>query len=168
MRNLRIECARCGLAKTRHRICIGKGSLPADVLFLGEGPGNSEDVTGIPFYGVSGKLLDTFITETKIKFTYYISNIVLCHPTDKLGGKNREPEEDEVFACMPNIMKIYEAVRPKITILVGKEAEVYYKKLLKPCKTILHPSFILRTGNKASPYYFHTIRSLKEAVCSVV
>jgi len=160
------NCSRCRLHNIRRNIVIGRGVIPADVLFLGEAPGNSEDVSGIPFFGDSGKLLDKIILETGMSFTYYISNAVMCHPSDKIGGSNREPLEDEVFACRSNVIHVYNTVKPKKTIFIGHVSELYYKKVFKPNATIYHPSFLLRTGGKASPYYLLTVRKLMEAVCT--
>jgi DNA polymerase len=159
------DCTKCGLYKTRRSIVVGKGSIPAAVLFVGEAPGLSEDAVGIPFFGPSGKLLDCLLESAGFNVPYYITNTILCHPCDKIGGANREPNEQEVFACRDNILSVYDSVGPELTIFVGKVAESWYKKIFKPNVTILHPSFLLRTGGRASPHYQLTLNKLLEVVC---
>lgn len=164
-------CYQCGLYATRRGIVIGKGSVPADILFIGEAPGKSEDVLGVPFVGASGKLLDELLEEARKlavvnnnietrNVSYYVTNTVLCRPTDSKGGDNREPLPVEVAACAHNIMNIYKCISPKIVIFVGKVAQKYYKKEFTVNASIMHPSFILRQGGKNSPFFLHTARIL--------
>ena len=161
------DCTKCGLCKIRRNIVIGRGSIPAGVLCIGEAPGNSEDVVGMPFFGRSGKLLDSMLEQAGFNVPYYITNTILCHPSDKVGGNNEEPTEEQVFACRDNLVTIYNAVRPELTIFVGKIAESWYKKIFKPNVTILHPAFLLRTGGRASPHYQITLNRLMEVVCRI-
>ena len=165
-------CRRCKLYATRRSIVIGKGEIiPADILFIGEAPGKSEDMLGEPFVGASGKLLNALLDEArKLAFTnshvdiecvsYYITNTVLCRPTDMLGGDNRQPAPEEVAACAQNIMNIYRCVNPKMVVFVGKVALNYYRKEFTVHASIVHPSFILRQGGQSSPYFLQTARIL--------
>jgi len=164
--NIPINCKGCGLYKFRDQIVIGKGSIPAQVLFIGEAPGLSEDTIGLPFVGSSGKLLDIMINDAFIKSklkkipTYYITNCVLCRPTDKKGGANREPKEKEVLSCKENILEILEKVNPTATILVGKVAEKYYGKNFSVYYKIQHPAYLVRGGGVMHPHYSRNVRIL--------
>jgi len=157
-------CTNCRLHLTRRTIVYGRGSIPADVLFLGDAPGRSEDLTGKAFIGLSGKLLDQILIDAGIKTTYYITNIVLCRPCDTSSGMNREPRSDEVLSCIPNILSIYNKVRPEKVIFLGNFSERYYKKEFPSAKKIMHPASLLRGGGKKSPYYNMNVKLLKEAL----
>ena len=92
------HCVRCRLAEGRTTVVFGVGDPTADLLFVGEGPGAQEDLTGEPFVGRSGKLLDTLVAE-EIGITrdgFYIANVVKCRPPN-----NRDPLPDEVASCRP-------------------------------------------------------------------
>lgn len=163
------DCRRCDLHKTRRNVVIGRGSIPAEILFLGEAPGKSEDMIGEPFIGAAGKLLDEIIvnavrlSESGIK-PYYITNTVMCRPTDSIVGDNRAPAPHEIAACASHVMTIFKIIHPKIVVFVGKVAERFYKKEFSNNITILHPAFILRQGGKNSPLFLQTSRVLSEII----
>ena len=167
---LKVKCKRCALGEHRTRIVIGRGKTPADILMLGEAPGRAEDIIGEPFIGGSGKLLDLIIKKSYLhEYSIYFTNIVLCRAWDWRKSSNfwdesRPPMSAEVLACMPNLTKIIQAVKPKLTIFIGKIAQRYYRRDLKPNAVMLHPEFLLRTGGDCSPYYGTTILTLNEAV----
>lgn len=151
-----ITCSRCKLAKTRVNIVPGRGVIPfAKILCIGEGPGQSEDVLGKAFIGPSGKLLDKLLDESGIGCSNcYFTNVVLCRPCDNRQGINREPEKEEVLACIGHVTKIIEQVNPLAIVLVGKIANVYYgSKVRVPKIHITHTLAILRSGGKGSPLY---------------
>lgn len=154
------ECKRCGLYTMRRSIVQGRGSVPADVLILGEAPGKSEDALGEAFVGESGILLQKLLQNCK--FTYYITNIVMCHPCDSVGGDNREPTAIEVSRCYDNVIEINRIIRPKLVIFLGKISEKYYSKILRPNIMLFHPAFLLRTGGIHSPYFLTVKRKLEE------
>ena len=158
------QCNRCNLAKFRKKIVQGRGSIPADILFIGESPGKAENITGRAFTGRSGKLLNSMIKDAapSLKLSYYITNIVFCRPTDSKHGDNREPTSEEVLACYPNLNNLIQRVKPKQIIFIGKISEGYYKKEFPDAITIQRPSFLLRQGGKASAYYLTNIRILSE------
>ena len=172
--NIPINCNYCGLHKFRDKMVIGKGSIPAQVLFIGEAPGISEDTIGEPFAGLEGKLLDVMINEAFIKSkltkipTYYITSTVMCRPTDSQSGSNREPSEIEVLSCRENILEIIDKVNPKGIVLVGKVAEKYYGKIRPVVFNIQHPAYLLRGGGIMHPQYSRNVRVLthlfKEAI----
>lgn len=162
------SCKQCHLFKTRRKVVWGRGSIPADIMFMGEAPGRVEDLRGEPFIGPSGKLLEEMIAQAARWATvdklpsYFVTNAVFCHPTERIGGENRLPHSHEVLACMDNVLKLYRAVHPRIVIFVGKVPEKYYAKEFTIHDTILHPSFLLRQGGKSSPHYTSTVRKLSE------
>jgi len=166
------QCERCPLAYVRRSVVVGKGECPANIMFLGEAPGKSEDIIGEPFTGVSGRLLNMIIDKAEelskfCAFEYFFTNTILCHPTNVKGGDNREPLPAEVACCSQNIMKIYAQVQPRIVVFVGKFAEKYYKKEFTVNATILHPSFILRQGGRSSPLFLQTVRVLSEIMAKL-
>jgi uracil-DNA glycosylase family 4 len=150
---------------------VGRGTVPADVLFLGEGPGKSEDLLGEPFVGPSGRLLDALVRDatalSRCTVRYYITNVVLCHPTDTFAGDNRQPTAGEVLACTSNVMHIYRKVQPRVVVFVGKVAEQFYRKEFRGGIRILHPAFILRSGGDKSGYYQQTARQLADIFTKV-
>ena len=94
------ECHRCGLCEGRHNVVFGVGNREADVMFVGEGPGEQEDLQGEPFVGAAGKLLDEMlcIIDLYREKNCYIANIVKCRPP-----RNRDPEENEQDACRAEV-----------------------------------------------------------------
>jgi len=166
------SCTRCPLHRTRRKVVWGRGTSPADLLFLGEAPGRVEDLRGQPFVGPSGQLLDEMIREAAARIqidipTYFITNCVMCHPTERKGGDNRPPTSSEVVACMDNVMQIYRQVRPEIVVFVGRVPERYYAKEFPIHETILHPAYLLRQGGKASSHYLTTVRRLEDIFMEV-
>tara|TARA_Y100001936_G_scaffold14175_1_gene12308 strand:- start:5311 stop:5868 length:558 start_codon:yes stop_codon:yes gene_type:complete len=113
------ECTKCSLAVDRNQPVFGTGSVNADLMFIGEGPGAEEDRLGIPFVGRSGKLLDTLLFEemNMDRSLCYISNVVKCRPPE-----NRNPKAEEVEACSPYLKKQLEIVKPKVIVTLGNFA----------------------------------------------
>lgn len=113
-----IDCGRCQLSKGRNSVVFGVGNPDADVLFIGEAPGESEDKEGEPFIGKSGELLDNLLEAlNKSREDFYITNIVGCRPP-----KNRDPSADERKACKPRVDEIIYLVDPFLIVPVGKYA----------------------------------------------
>ena len=106
-----IKCTSCGLSKTRKNVVVGKGNQSARMVIIGEGPGEKEDITGLPFVGRAGKMLDTALASVDIDplEDCYITNIVKCRPPD-----NRKPSLDESEACMPWLNEQINLLSPKI------------------------------------------------------
>jgi len=173
------KCNICSIAASRKNRVIGRGNVPADILFLGEAPGKAEDLIGVPFVGPSGNLLERLIDDStkmaKLKGTpsYYITNIILCRPyiedvEDDKYLENREPTLMEIVNCSPLVNDIIKHVNPKFVVFVGKVAESFYQKNFKFKIRILHPSFLLRNGGISSPHYLSTVRTLSETFNFVV
>lgn len=149
------NCHRCKLAPGRTNLVFGVGNNNADLMFVGEGPGADEDEQGEPFVGKAGQLLTKIINS--MGFTreqVYIANVVKCRPPE-----NRNPELDEIQACMPFLKKQIELVKPKIIMCLGKFAaqtvlntQVQITKLRGEFQTIngtlvmpaFHPAYLLR------------------------
>jgi DNA polymerase len=151
------DCIRCKLHKGRKNIVFGEGNPDAALVFVGEGPGQEEDLQGRPFVGAAGQLLtDIIVKGMQLKREdVYICNIVKCRPPG-----NRNPEPDEVEACEPFLIKQLGAINPQIIIGLGNVA---VKTLLKtkegitslrgnwktyqgiPLMPTFHPAYLLRT-----------------------
>ena len=113
------ECTKCSLAADRKQPVFGTGSVSADLMLIGEGPGAEEDRLGVPFVGRSGKLLDTLLLEEMNidRSLCYISNVVKCRPPE-----NRDPKAEEVEACSPYLKKQLEIIEPKVILTLGNFA----------------------------------------------
>ena len=114
-----IACQKCSLAQTRTNVVIERGNRHAEIMIIGEAPGESEDETGLPFVGRSGQLLDKILTSVELdpQQDVYIANINKCRPP-----KNRVPLEAEVNACKPYLLEQIRLVDPKIILLTGATA----------------------------------------------
>ncbi len=113
------ECTKCSLSADRKQPVFGTGSVSADLMLIGEGPGAEEDRLGVPFVGRSGKLLDTLLLEEMNidRSLCYISNVVKCRPPE-----NRDPKAEEVEACSPYLKKQLEIIEPKVIVTLGNFA----------------------------------------------
>ena len=118
------SCTGCGLCETRHHVVFGVGRRDADVLFVGEGPGEQEDLQGEPFVGPAGKLLDDMLSILDLdrNTNCYIANIVKCRPP-----RNRDPLETEQEACIGYLRNQVALIKPKIIVCLGRIAA---KKLI--------------------------------------
>ena len=114
-----LQCRRCGLAATRNNVAFGAGRQDAEVLFVGEGPGENEDLQGEPFVGRGGQLLDKMLAAVGLsrEHNVYIANIVKCRPP-----KNRDPLPEEQEACIGWLREQYALLRPKIVVCLGRVA----------------------------------------------
>ena len=153
------ECTRCKLHRTRHTIVFGEGNEQARLMFVGEGPGAEEDAQGRPFVGEAGALLTRMIQAIGLqRHQVYIANIVKCRPPG-----NRDPEEDEIAACVPFLWQQIEALQPRVICALGRVAA---QTLLGTTQGITqlrgrfhrirgvlilptyHPAYLLRTPSK--------------------
>ena len=152
-------CRRCALCETRHNVVFGVGNIHSPVLFVGEGPGEQEDLKGEPFVGRAGQLLDDMLELIDLdRKTVYIANMVKCRPP-----RNRDPLNTEQDACRPWLRAQFELLNPKIVICLGRIAAM---GLIKPdfritrehgqwfdiggrkYMAIYHPSALLRDEHK--------------------
>ena len=151
------NCSACSLCETRHHVVLYRGSLPCDVLFVGEAPGTSENDTGQPFTGPAGNLLNLIIARALMskKVSLGFTNLVACIPLGDDGKKVAEPSEESVEACRERLTEIISLAKPKGIVLVGKLAEKYVPMATERLPTdkntpkvqwasITHPAAILR------------------------
>ena len=146
------NCERCELCNERKKVVLVRRSLPCHILFVGEAPGNSEDVVGIPFVGPAGKLLDSIIEqatedyeEVKIAFT----NLVACIPKFE-GSKVHEPDEEYIKECSERLLEILDISDTDSIVMVGRLAEKWVPKFVDlddyEMYSITHPAAILRAN----------------------
>ena len=153
------QCTGCGLSATRKHVVFGEGASKARLVFVGEAPGEEEDVQGRPFVGRAGKLLDQLIERTgQRRSEVYICNVVKCRPP-----QNRDPDPEEVAACIGYLRAQLETVNPRVICTLGRHA---YNALLgtderitrirgvltsyrgTPLLPTYHPSFLLRNSDR--------------------
>lgn len=139
-------------------VVLGRGDIPCEVLFIGEAPGHSEDVNGIPFDGPAGEYMDEIIANgIRGRATYALTNLVCCIPKDESGQKTHSPDYDQIFQCSDRLREFVALVSPKLIVSVGKIAEDYLDTRMKTCLVkdrikriaILHPAYILRLPSGA-------------------
>ena len=167
------SCTRCGLCETRKNVVFGVGNQTADILFIGEGPGEQEDLQGEPFVGPAGKLLDEMLSIIDLdrKHNCYIANIVKCRPPG-----NRDPLEIEQDACIGFLRNQVALIKPKIIVCLGRIAA---KRIIDPeyritrqhgqwvqkngiwMTAIFHPSALLRDVDKR-PETFDDLLSIRQ------
>lgn len=147
------DCEECELCEQRRKIVLGRGwKLPADICFVGEAPGESEDVLGRPFVGPAGKLLDKIIEKgLDVDWTYAMTNMVACFPRENKKAGNVQPPKESIEACAERLEEFVTAVcKPKVLVMVGDVAQLWLPKVLpKVCRDlktvgIIHPGAILR------------------------
>lgn len=169
------SCTRCGLCETRRNVVFGVGNQTADVLFVGEGPGEQEDLQGQPFVGPAGKLLDDMLCIIDLDRTKncYIANIVKCRPP-----RNRDPLETEQDACIDFLRNQIALIQPKIIVCLGRIAAM---RMIREdfritrehgqwtqidgiwMTAIYHPSALLRDVTKR-PETFTDLLSIREKI----
>ena len=120
------NCRKCALADTRTNVVFGVGNPQAEVMFIGEGPGEQEDLTGEPFVGRAGKLLDEMLSIIDLdrNKNIYIGNMVKCRPPG-----NRDPLNTEQDACIDYLRNQVALIKPKIIVCLGRIAAM---RLIKP------------------------------------
>lgn len=112
------DCKGCKLCNNRTNIVFGTGNINSKIMFIGEGPGADEDAQGMPFVGKAGKLMDNAFDIVGInREEVYIANIVKCRPPN-----NRDPQDDEINACINYLRNQVMIIKPKIIVLLGRIA----------------------------------------------
>ncbi len=115
------NCKKCGLCRSRKTPVPGSGSPNAAILFVGEAPGYNEDLSGLPFVGAAGKVLDEMLAAISLKRSeIYIANILKCRPPN-----NRDPTAEEMKACTPYLDRQISAINPKVICPLGNFAANY-------------------------------------------
>jgi uracil-DNA glycosylase family 4 len=139
------DCRLCSLCETRQNVVLARGKIPADVLFIGEAPGDSEDVHGQPFVGPAGHLLNSIISRSipeRIRVCF--TNLVACIPLGDEGNKTQEPSAESILACRGRLTEFIGIVQPKLVVQVGKLATKYDPSTGWRI-AIVHPAAIIRS-----------------------
>ena len=137
------NCTKCSLASGRKQVVFGSGNVDATLMFVGEGPGREEDQQGLPFVGPAGNILDRMIVKMGFRRDeVYIANVVKCRPPG-----NRNPEPEEMRACLPYLEKQIKIIRPKYIICLGRTAVTALLGLEGSLATL-----------RGKPYSYHDIK----------
>ena len=155
-------CTRCDLALSRTNTVFASGDPFSPLMLIGEGPGENEDATGLPFVGRAGKLLDDILAAVNLtRNDVYLTNTVKCRAAVEEGGrmKNRPPRAGEIRACNPYLQGQLEAIRPEIILCLGGPAAKtvidkdfritqdrgkWYEKAGAKAMATFHPAYVLR------------------------
>lgn len=174
LQELKNECAachKCPLGDTRTNCVFGTGDERAELMFVGEAPGEQEDLTGTPFVGRAGQLLNTLLAEVGIaRERVYIANILKCRPP-----QNRDPLPAEEDACIDYLREQVRIIRPKLIVCLGrisamrlikpdfritKEHGMCFKKGDFMMSAVYHPAFVLRDPRKR-PEILEDLKNIK-------
>ena len=177
MREQCLECTRCHLCETPTNVVFGAGPEDAKIMFIGEGPGENEDLQGEPFVGRAGKLLDDMLELIDLdRSKVYIANMVKCRPP-----KNRDPLPEEQNACAPWLSRQIELINPRVIVCLGrisamrfirpdfkitKEHGQWFEKDGRQVMAIYHPAALLRDPRKR-PETFDDLKKIQQAVAGV-
>lgn len=169
-----LECRRCGLCETRNHVVFGVGARDAEVMFIGEGPGEQEDLKGEPFVGRAGKLLDDMLELIDLdRSKIYIANMVKCRPP-----QNRDPLNIEQEACSVWLKEQIRLINPRIIVCLGRIAAMTYIrpdfKITKEhgqwtikdgimTMALFHPAALLRDPRRR-PETFEDLKVLQQAI----
>ena len=169
------DCRKCALHESRTRVVLGVGNRDAEVLFVGEGPGETEDMMGEPFVGRAGKLLDDMLKIIGLfrSKNIYIANIVKCRPPS-----NRDPQTKEREACLDWLRAQFSLIKPKVVVCLGRIAAAdlisadfkitrdhgkWYDRDGVKFMALYHPAALLRDPNRR-PDTFVDLKELERAI----
>lgn len=175
LRELSQKCNKCELCENRHNVVFGVGSPNAKIMFVGEGPGEQEDLKGEPFVGKSGQLLDKYLSLIDLdrNKNIYIANIVKCRPPH-----NRDPKTEEQDICIDYLRQQVKIIKPRIIVCLGRIAA---QRLISPDFRVtsehgkfyekggilfmgtFHPSALLRNENN-KPLALMDFQALREKI----
>ncbi len=177
-KELCLNCNKCKLSAQRTNVVFGIGSTDSPILFVGEGPGQQENLEGEPFVGAAGKLLDDMLSIIDLgRQNCYIANIVKCRPP-----RNRDPEDEEIQACLPWLREQISILRPKIIICLGriaagvlihpdyhitKEHGTFVNQDGILLTSIYHPSALLRDYSKR-PETFQDLLKIRSKIHEIL
>ncbi len=173
-----LKCKKCSLCETRTNVVFGAGNIKAEVMFIGEGPGEREDILASPFVGKSGKLLESMLNDIDLdrNKNIYIANIVKCRPP-----KNRDPLPEEQDLCIDWLRNQVALLKPKIIVAVGRIAAmkiidpsikitrdhgIFYKKKKIWMMPTIHPASLLRNSAQ-KPLVVEDLLNLKEKILEI-
>ncbi len=170
-----LKCTKCPLSETRTNVVVGAGIPTAEVMLIGEGPGENEDLEGKPFVGRAGKLLDDMLAIIGLSRdkNVYIANIVKCRPP-----ANRDPFDSEQEACIDWLRAQYALIRPKIVVCLGRisamklikqdfkitqEHGKWFEKDGVRFMALYHPAALLRDPRRR-PETFEDLKELERVI----
>lgn len=172
-----LGCERCELCRTRNNVVFGVGPETARIMFIGEGPGENEDLQGVPFVGRGGKLLDDMLELINLDRTkVYIANMVKCRPP-----KNRDPLPTEQAACERWLSRQIELINPRIIVCLGRIAAMrfikpdfkitrehgqWFEKDGRRVMALYHPAALLRDPRKR-PETFDDLKRIQAAAAEL-
>ena len=171
-----LACKRCGLHKTRRNVVFGAGNPEAKLMFIGEAPGEDEDIQGLPFVGRAGKLLTKIIEAMGLKREdVYIANILKCRPPN-----NRIPMPTEIIECLDFVKKQVDIIKPKVICTLGKFASQTLLRTQTPISVLrghfqeyngikvmptFHPAYLLRNPPDKKLVWADMKKVMKELAC---
>ena len=166
------DCRQCGLCQSRTHVVFGEGNPNAEIMFVGEAPGEKEDLQNRPFVGMAGKLLTDLLAGIGLnREDVYIANVVKCRPPE-----NRNPAPDEIEACKPYLWKQVEMIKPRVVCTLGNfaaQALLDKKEAITKVRgqhfqvknflvfPMLHPAAALHQGN-LRPALLEDFQNLKK------
>ena len=169
-----MSCRNCPLCETRHNVVFGEGVQDAEVMFIGEGPGEQEDLTGRPFVGRGGKFLDEMLAMIELdRSKIFIGTMVKCRPPG-----NRDPLAAEQEACIGYLRNQVALIRPKIIVCLGRIAAMklikedfkitrehgqWFEKAGVQMTALYHPAALLRDPRKR-PETFADLKALQAKI----
>ena len=172
-----MSCRKCALCEHRTNVVFGDGDPNAEIMFIGEGPGEQEDLTGKPFVGRAGQLLDDMLAIIDLdRSKYYIANIVKCRPPE-----NRDPLNVEQDACLGYLREQVRFIRPKIIVCLGRisamklikedfkisrEHGQWFEKAGVHMTAIYHPAALLRDPRRR-PDTFDDLKAIQKKIHEV-
>ncbi len=167
-----LSCKSCALCSGRHHLVFGTGNEQADLMFIGEGPGEQEDLQGLPFVGPAGKLLDSMLEMIDLdRSLVYIANMVKCRPP-----RNRDPQASEIAACRPWLERQIALIDPKLIVCLGRisamslirddfritrEHGIWFPVGSRKILATFHPSALLRDPSRR-PEAFMDLREIRK------
>lgn len=169
-----LDCRECGLCAERHNVVFSAGNPHSQIMFIGEGPGEQEDLQGVPFVGAAGQLLDKMLEMIDLdRSKVYIANMVKCRPP-----KNRDPREEELAACRHWLERQIAFVQPRLIVCLGRisamalidsefritrQHGLWFQRGPYDITATYHPSALLRDVNKR-PEAFCDLRSIRQKI----
>lgn len=163
------KCTACAIGGCAHKHVFGRGTLDARVVMVGEAPGRTEDMLGVPFIGLAGRVLDQALLDTGLDVGVFITNMVACRPFDVEGvcENNRPPSEEEIRNCTVRLQNTIEIIKPKVVIGLGKVAEENIPGIVKERYrffAVYHPAYILRNGGVKSVMYTTWVADIRRVM----
>jgi DNA polymerase len=151
------DCTACPLATSRTKVVFGVGNPEADLMFVGEAPGKDEDLTGEPFVGRAGKLLDKLVLEEMglTREAFYVGNVLKCRPPG-----NRDPKPDEIATCRPFLEQQVDLIDPRVIVTLGNFATKLLLDTTEGITKVRGRTYPYRTGATLVPT-FHPSAALQ-------